>query len=410
MKKYFKYVINNLFVILMVFMMAFVATTFTIKLIDDSKSYYEATFEVADIESFEVSKLTDVDFLNEIKESGYNPNTETNKYENINVEKMLEKEDFSYTVDGSTITITTKTKYYELFFLSSSASVGTRAKMFIKDSVLKIAGEQEVTFENPKDIVTLKNNIQNKYLIATFVACGTFILELILCIFLSRRKEKDVENIVDNKTVFSNVFHKEYWRLACKPLTNVKDITMVAMMFALMLVCKLIPIPSGFGSLGIGLTYLFFSITCMIYGPIYGFVIGAVLDVLGFFMPNGGGPIFHLGYTLQTALTGMIYGLCFYRKKLTFFNTFLSRLLVNFLMNVILGSFLYIVVFYPDVKTGSAEFFKLFNSYMLLLSLPKNIVYLIPQTLLLYFVLRGVIPVLIRFNFIPKQVLSCKKR
>ena len=49
MKKYFKYVINNLFVIIMVFMMAFVATTFTIKLIDDSKSYYEATFEVADI-------------------------------------------------------------------------------------------------------------------------------------------------------------------------------------------------------------------------------------------------------------------------------------------------------------------------------------------------------------------------
>ena len=79
-------------------------------------------------------------------------------------------------------------------------------------------------------------------------------------------------------------------------------------------------------------------------------------------------------------------------------------------MNVILGSFLYIVVFYPDVKTGSTEFFKLFNSYMLLLSLPKNIVYLIPQTLLLYFVLRGVIPVLIRFNFIPKQVLSRKKR
>ena len=79
---------------------------------------------------------------------------------------------------------------------------------------------------------------------------------------------------------------------------------MIAMLFALMLVCKLIPIPGGFGSLGIGFTYLFFSVTCMIYGPVYGFVIGAVLDILGFFMPNGGGPIFHLGYTLQTALTG----------------------------------------------------------------------------------------------------------
>ena len=409
MKKYLKYLVNNLFAILMVFIMFFVASTFTIKLIDDSRSYYEATFEVSDIENFEVENLTNVDFLNEIKASAYNPETDSNKYENINVEKMIKKGDFSYTVDGSTITITTKAKYYELFFLSSTASVGTRAKMFIKDSVLKIAGEQEVIFENPKDIVTLKDTVNNKYLISILVASASLIVELIVCIFLAK-KEKKKDNHIDNKTIFTSVFSKEYWRHACRPLTNVKDITMIAMLFALMLVCKLIPIPSGFGSLGIGFTYLFFSVTCMIYGPVYGFVIGAVLDILGFFMPNGGGPIFHLGYTLQTALTGFIYGICFYRKRFTFFNTFLSRMLVNFLMNVILGSFLYIVVFYPDVKTGSTEFFKLFNSYMLLLSLPKNIVYLIPQTLLLYFVLRGVIPVLIRFNFIPKQVLSRKKR
>ena len=51
MKKYLKYIINNLFVLIMVFLMAFVAATFTIKLIDDSRSYYEATFEVADIEA-----------------------------------------------------------------------------------------------------------------------------------------------------------------------------------------------------------------------------------------------------------------------------------------------------------------------------------------------------------------------
>ena len=78
MKKYFKYVINNLFVIIMVFMMAFVATAFTIKLIDDSKSYYEATFEVADIESFEASKLTDVDFLTTFVAS-YRPPKPTSK-------------------------------------------------------------------------------------------------------------------------------------------------------------------------------------------------------------------------------------------------------------------------------------------------------------------------------------------
>ena len=89
MKNYFKYVVNNLFAIVMVMILCFVASTFTIKMIDDSKSYYEAVFEVEDIASFDVEKLTNVEFLNEIKAGGYNPNTDSNKYENIDVEKML---------------------------------------------------------------------------------------------------------------------------------------------------------------------------------------------------------------------------------------------------------------------------------------------------------------------------------
>ena len=48
----------------------------------------------------------------------------------------------------------------------------------------------------------------------------------------------------------------------------------------------------------------------MIYGPIYGFVIGVFSDVIGFLLfPSEG--FFHLGYTLQAALTGFIYGIFF---------------------------------------------------------------------------------------------------
>lgn len=409
MKNYFKFILKHWFSLLMITLTCFVASVFVIKIIDDNNAYYQASFEVSNIEEFDVELLNDVDFLNEVKASAYNAETNYNKYENINVEKLVNKQDLTYIVEGNKVTIKTSIKYYDEFFLKTSATVGTRAKTFIKDAVLKIAGEDiDVTFENEKDIVTLKNNIQNTYLIAAFVSITVLLIEFAVCVFIYNKKKKEDSNIVDNINVFSSIFHKEYWNKALKPLTKVKDITMIAMLFAMMLVCKLIPIPSGFGNLGLGLTYIFFSITCMIYGPIYGFVIGAFLDVLGYFMPNGGGAVFHLGYTLQTAITGMIYGLCFYRRKIGYFKVFLSRVLVNFLMNTIYGSFLYVWVV-AGVKLNAPEFKELYGSYMVLLSLPKNIIYLIPQSLLLFLAIRAVIPILARFNYVPKEMIIRKQ-
>ena len=176
------------------------------------------------------------------------------------------------------------------------------------------------------------------------------------------------------------------------------------MLFALMLICKLISLPSGFGNLGIGFTYLFFAITSMVYGPIYGFVVGVFSDVLGFFFFKSTG-FFHLGYTLQAALTGFIYGLSFYRTKISFKKVFLNRLIINMFINVIMGSFLYLLVFYPDQKENYLELYK---SYVLLMSLPKNIVYLLPQSLLLYYVIRVTLPILKRYNYVEKDMVILK--
>ena len=197
------------------------------------------------------------------------------------------------------------------------------------------------------------------------------------------------------------VLNKKYWNLSTKPLVKVKDMTMLAMLFALMMACKFVPIPSGFGNLGLGLTYLFFAITAMVYGPVYGFVVGVFSDIIGFFISDSSG-IFHLGYTLQAALTGFIYGLCFYKTKINFSKVFLSRLLVNLFINVIYGSFLYLLVFYPDQKENYKE---LYSSYVLLMALPKNIIYLLPQSALLYYVIRVTLPILSRYNFVNKEII-----
>lgn len=400
MKNYFKYLCRHIFAILTVLIMSFFVPLVTIDIINNQTAYYQASFTVSDMSLFEENLLTDANFLNSIKDSA-------KKYENIDVEKMLKKQHFTYTVEENKITIITKIKYYDDFFNSSSLSVGTRAKTFIKDAVNDLAQEYcVVTFDNPKDIVSKENFIVNSTKISFVCLASSLLIVLILSIIfyknnITLRKEKYLYN---NETMFNNCFHSKYWKLSTKPMVKVKDITTLAMLFALMMVCKLIQIPSGFGNLGLGLTYLFFAISAMIYGPIYGFVIGVFSDVIGFLLfPSEG--FFHLGYTLQAALTGFIYGICLYRTKINFTKVFVCRLLVNILINVVFGSFLYLLVFYPDQTDRYKE---LYSSYVLLMALPKNTVYLLPQSLLLYYVIRVTLPILNRFKLVDKEMVITK--
>ena len=400
MKSYFKYLYKHIFAILTILIMSFFVPFVAIDIINNQTAYYQASFTVSDMSLFEENLLTDANFLNSIKDSA-------KKYENIDVEKMLKKQHFTYTVEENKITIITKIKYYDDFFNSSSLSVGTRAKTFIKDAVNDLAQEYcVVTFDNPKDIVSKENFIVNSTKISFVCLASSLLIVLILSIIfyknnITLRKEKYLYN---NETMFNNCFHSKYWKLSTKPMVKVKDITTLAMLFALMMVCKLIQIPSGFGNLGLGLTYLFFAISAMIYGPIYGFVIGVFSDVIGFLLfPSEG--FFHLGYTLQAALTGFIYGVCLYRTKINFTKVFICRLLVNMLINVVFGSFLYLLVFYPDQTDRYKE---LYSSYVLLMALPKNTVYLLPQSLLLYYVIRVTLPILNRFKLVDKEMVITK--
>ena len=117
-KDLLKYVYTHIFSILSFLIVSFFAPIVIIDVINDSVAYYESTFEVENIEQFEHELLANKDFLNEVKSSA-------SKYENINVDKMLRKGDFSYVINESYITITTKIKYYDDFFISSSSSVGS---------------------------------------------------------------------------------------------------------------------------------------------------------------------------------------------------------------------------------------------------------------------------------------------
>ena len=405
MKNYFKTLLSHITVLLILLSIGFLSCFVITDFYNNSNAYYEAEVVVEDISKFETEKLVDEDFLLSIRNSA-------DKYSEIDVKTMLKKKDFSYEIKENTITIVTKYRYYEEFFLSKSNSVSNRAKTFIKDAVNEIAKEKtSVTFTNSNDIVTL-NGYVNRWNIGLIGLIVTFVLELIVFSILYIYK-KDLlikeKFEYDNETCFSTCFHKNYWKEATKPLIKVKDITTIAMMFALLVVAGIITLPSGFGNLGLSLAYLFFAMIAMVYGPVYAFVIGIFSDIIGYFTSNSAGA-FNFGYTIQAAMCGFIYGICLYKTKITFTKVFISRTLVNLLMNTIVGSFLFIFVMYFNTGDGFdfSNYLEKVKYYMLLMALPKNVLYLLPQSLVLYLVLRLVSPVLVKFRLMDKKLIDYK--
>ena len=167
------------------------------------------------------------------------------------------------------------------------------------------------------------------------------------------------------------------------------------MLFAMMQAVRAIPLPSGFGNLGISISMFFFAIIAMIFGPIPGFFIGVLSDIFGFFVFPNGYP-FHIGYTLQAALTGFTYGIMFYKTKISFSKCFFARLIVNLFLNAIFGSILW-----GDVASLNHD---ATMTYFYTVSLPKNIVYLLPQSALLYLVFKAVVPILKTLGYVDERI------
>lgn len=111
MKNYLKFLYKHAIAFLILLVVCFLSSVVVVDLINTNKSYYEATFVVENVETFDVELLNDIEYLNSIKNSA-------SKYENIDVEKMLDKNHFTYIVNNNEITIQTKAKYYDNFFNS----------------------------------------------------------------------------------------------------------------------------------------------------------------------------------------------------------------------------------------------------------------------------------------------------
>ena len=108
MQSLFKYYYKKKWILIITLLFSFCLGFFLANTYNYYNSYYQCDFTVENIKTFDFNRLNDETFLNEIKASGYNEKTKVNKYENINVEKLIKNNDFKVIInDDNSISIKT---------------------------------------------------------------------------------------------------------------------------------------------------------------------------------------------------------------------------------------------------------------------------------------------------------------
>ncbi len=266
---------------------------------------------------------------------------------------------------------------------------------FYKANSLDSDGKLLIEYSNP-DAVKLNNDHKIMYYsIWISASFGVMLIVALVFIFVFKdRLDLDIKREYDNESIYKHPFHLSFFKDSIKAFKNVKTLVLMSLLLGLVLACKFIPIPSGFGDLGIGFSYLFLSTAAMIFGPIPSLFIGAASDILGYLIrPEGD---FFIGYTIQAMVACFTYALCFHKSYVTFTRCLIARVIVNFLCNVIIGSIS------RAIMLGLG--YDAFMTYLLTISLPKNLVYLLPQSLLLFFVLKAVVNPLYHMNLVDERV------
>ena len=126
-----------------------------------------------------------------------------------------------------------------------------------------------------------------------------------------------------------------YWRCACRELRSLRRLTFAALICALSVVVGALYVVVG-DNLRVYFTFFVSAVGCAVYGPVLGMVVAVVTDTLNFLLfPSG--PYFP-GYMFSERVAALIYGLLLYRRKITVLRLFCAKFLVNYLVNVGLGS------------------------------------------------------------------------
>lgn len=133
--------------------------------------------------------------------------------------------------------------------------------------------------------------------------------------------------------LYKHPFTAAYWKDAAAELKDTKMLVFAALIIALRVALKtLVRIPLG-PSLDITPAFLANALGAMIYGPVLGGLAAIVSDFLGVMLR---GDTYFLPYVLTEIAGSVIFGMFFYRQKITPVRVILSRFTICMCVNVLL--------------------------------------------------------------------------
>lgn len=203
-----------------------------------------------------------------------------------------------------------------------------------------------------------------------------------------------------DRTTFHTPLSLAYWHQAVADSKDLRILVFAAMMIAACSALAQIPsIPTTDPNVRVTWGFLARAVCGMVGGPITALVFGFAEDTINFFI-HPTGPYFP-GYALTTMLGTMIYALFLYRVKFTpvtlAVRVFLAKLCTN-ILNVTLGAL------------WSAILYRKGYYYYIVKSFWKNLVMLPVQTVMLFFLLAVLIPILGRTDLIPRSGFRLKQQ
>lgn len=160
-----------------------------------------------------------------------------------------------------------------------------------------------------------------------------------------------------------------------REIKNVRCVTITAMFGAISIALGSLAIQVT-ESLRVSFSFLPNQFVFYLFGPIVGGVYGGAMDILTFIVKSTG--IFHPGFTFNAILTGIFYGLIYYKRSISLKRIFIANVLHMIIFNFILTTY------WLTHLTGS-DFFVLLPPRAI-----KSLIMLPIETLLFYSVIKGV--------------------
>ncbi len=183
--------------------------------------------------------------------------------------------------------------------------------------------------------------------------------------------------------IFKTPFSKNYWSESSKEMKSIKSLAVVAILIALEIVISTIYIPLPvYGTQRIYFSFIIVALIGMLYGPIVSLWAAFIGDLLGFMIhPQGA---FFFGYTITAICGALIFSFFLYRTKITITKIIICKLTINILVNVCMNSL------WDSILLGSGYF------PLMIARIPKNLLMLPIEVLMLCTIFTMVIPVLKR--------------